>query len=68
MHSARQMLAKNGFDVLDARYRNIVPLHQASRVVPTARIPLVRRVSDVVTAVPGLRRLSTNVELVAVRR
>lgn len=68
MHSARQMIAKNGFDVLDARYRNIVPLHQASRVVPKARIPLVRRVSDVVTAVPGFRRLSTNVELVAVRR
>lgn len=68
MHSARQMISKNGFDILDARYRNILPLHQASKVVPRARIPLVRRVSDALTATPGLRRLSTNVELVAVRR
>ena len=68
LHSARQMIAKSGFEVMEARHRNLFPLHTLSRRVPPRRAPLVRAASDAMTRVPGLRELATNVEVVALRR
>jgi SAM-dependent methyltransferase len=68
LHSARQMIAKSGFEVLEAQHRNMFPLHTLSKRIADVRAPLVRRISDALSSVPGLRGLATNVELVARRR
>jgi SAM-dependent methyltransferase len=64
---AREAATRHGFDVLDVRYANMLPL--------TLDHPLATRLAGAIWGanrllgrVPGLNRLATNVELDAVRR
>lgn len=67
-HSITQMVSKAGFDISYAAHRNVVPLHRMSKLIPARRGGLVRKLSDVVTSIPGIRALATNIELIATKR
>jgi ubiquinone/menaquinone biosynthesis C-methylase UbiE len=67
-HTARQMIQKSGFDVLSAQYRNMVPLRATGHLLHGHGTSQVRAVSDALAAVPLVRNLATNVEVVARRR
>lgn len=64
---ARALLEGAGFRVLRAQHRNMFPLKHAGRVVPPRFHSRLRDISDVLSATPGLRRLSTNVEVIGVK-
>lgn len=65
LHSAVQMIDKSGYDVLESGYRNAFPLRATGRLLKGRGVRQVRRLSDAVTNVPGLRQVATNVEVVA---
>jgi len=67
-HSATQMIAKSGFEVVGARYRNMFPLRETGRLLRGRGVRQVRAVSDALSSVPLVRNLATNVEVIAVRR
>lgn len=66
-HSICQMVAKAGFDINYSAHRNVLPLHRMSKVIPERHAALVRRLSDVVTSIPGARAIATNIELIATK-
>ena len=65
--SARELHERHGYDVLKVRYANMLPLTVPGRLTTTLA-PLIWAVNRILARVPGLNRLSTNVELVARRR
>ena len=67
-HSISQMLGKAGFDLGYAAHRNWFPLHRLSSIVDERYADRFRRMSDLITSTPGLRALSTNIELIATKR
>lgn len=64
LHSARQMIAKAGFDVLDAQYRNMLPASAASRILPPKLHPAARAMSNALSRVPVANLIATNVEVI----
>jgi len=64
LFSARQMVAKSGFDVLDARYRNMLPARAASKLLPERSHGAARKVSDVLSRIPLVQLVATNVEVI----
>lgn len=66
LRHGRDMLESAGFGILREGYRNMFPLKQTGRVVPRQHHAKVRAVSDVLSSIPVLRRLATNVEFVCV--
>ena len=67
-HSISQMIGKAGFDLGYAAHRNWFPLHRLSSIVDERYADRFRRMSDLITSTPGLRALSTNIELIATKR
>ena len=65
--SARELLERHGYEVLEVRYANMLPLTVPGRLTTTLA-PLIWAVNRILARVPGLNRLATNVELVARRR
>lgn len=67
LHSARQMIDKAGYDVVEAGHRNMLPLRQTNRLLRGRHLSQARAVSDAMSRVPGLRLGATNVEVIARR-
>ncbi|WP_446664555.1 class I SAM-dependent methyltransferase [Flexivirga sp. B27] len=65
LHSGRQMIAKSGFDVLEAQYRNMLPASATSRIIPQKFHHTARAFSDVLSRVPIANLIATNVEVIA---
>jgi len=65
--SARAALEEAGFAVAELRRANMLPLTIPGRLV-TIATPLIWAVNRLLSRVPGLNALATNVEAVAVRR
>lgn len=61
---AKELFRRHGFDVLDARLANMLPLAIPGRTTDALGKPI-WRTSNGLARIPGLRRLATNVELVA---
>jgi 2-polyprenyl-3-methyl-5-hydroxy-6-metoxy-1,4-benzoquinol methylase len=64
--SARALFERHGFEVLEVRYMNMLPLLLTADWARTAVEPI-WRLNRALSGVPGLRLLATNVELVARR-
>jgi ubiquinone/menaquinone biosynthesis C-methylase UbiE len=64
---AREAAARHGFDVLDVRYANMLPLTVDHPLAARLAGP-VWTVNRLLSRVPGLNRFATNVELDAERR
>lgn len=62
--TAVDMFRRHGFDVVDARLANMLPLAIPGRVTDALGAPI-WRTSNGLSRLPGLKRLATNVELVA---
>ena len=62
--SARALFERHGFEVVEARYANMLPLLLTGEWVRAAEKPI-WRLNQALSRVPGLRLLATNVELVA---
>ncbi len=65
VHSAVLLLDVCGFQVVEAGTRNILPLTQLGRRLAPARATRVWQLNNRMAQVPGLRLLSTNVDVVA---
>ena len=66
MPTARALLERHGYEVLEIRYANMLPLTIPGRL--TTRLgPVIWAVNKLLARVPGLNRLATNVELLARR-
>lgn len=65
--TAVDMFRRHGFDVVDARLANMLPLAIPGRVTDALAAPI-WRTSNGLARIPGLKRLATNVELVATAR
>ncbi len=63
---ARALVARHGFEVIEARRANMLPLSLTPRWLQVFG-PLIWWLNRALTHVPGLNRLATNVELVARR-
>ncbi len=63
--SARQLLARHGYEVVELRYANMLPLTLTGRVA-TAMAPAIWAANRGLGRVPLLNRFATNIELVAV--
>jgi SAM-dependent methyltransferase len=63
---ARGLLVLHGFSVTEARYANMLPLTLPGRLARAMAVPI-WRVNRGLSAIPGLNRYATNVELVARR-
>jgi SAM-dependent methyltransferase len=64
LSSARGLLERHGYDVLELRHANMLPLTLPGRAA-TRLAPAIWRANRALAAVPGLNRAATNVELVA---
>ena len=62
--SAVDLVRRHGFEVIEARRSNMLPLAVTGRATDALAAPI-WRASNGLARVPGLNRLSTNVELVA---
>ena len=62
--SAQTLLVRHGYEVLEARYANMLPLTLTGRVA-TVAAPAMWAVNRGLARVPLLNRIATNVELVA---
>jgi SAM-dependent methyltransferase len=62
--SARSLLVRHGFTVEEARYANMLPLTLTGAAADRAGTA-VWRANRALSAIPGLNRLATNVELIA---
>jgi SAM-dependent methyltransferase len=67
LESARDLLARRGFAVREARYANMLPLTLPGPLAARLAGPL-WAVNRALARIPGLNRLATNVELIAERR
>lgn len=65
--SAVALVERHGFDVVDGRYMNMLPLTLSGERFARLTGPWMGA-NAVISRAPGLRRLATNVELVAIRR
>ena len=65
--SAQALIASKGFAVFESRYMNMLPLMSVSRRVPERYLSLVDKANRGLSAIPGLNRTATNVELVAIK-
>lgn len=64
LESASELVRDHGFDVLETRFANMLPLGVPGRATDVLRGPI-WHASNGLSRVPGLNRLATNVELVA---
>ncbi len=62
--SARRLFERHGFEVLEARYANMLPLLLTADWARATEEPI-WRLGRALSCVPGLRLLATNVELIA---
>lgn len=62
--SAVELFERHGYEVLDARYANMLPLTLPGELARRLA-PVIWRASRLLSAVPGLRRLATNVQVIA---
>jgi SAM-dependent methyltransferase len=62
--TARELLERHGYEVLEIRYANMLPLTLPGRVAGRLA-PVIWAANRLLARVPGLNRLATNVELVA---
>jgi SAM-dependent methyltransferase len=65
--SARAIFEGNGFDVLEARRINVLPLTLPGRAATVAS-PAIWRANRALSRVPGLNAVATNIEVVAQSR
>ena len=61
---ARDLVTRHGYAVQESRYANMLPLTVGGRLAGVLA-PVIWGVSRVLSRVPGLNRLATNVELIA---
>ncbi len=64
LDSARALLERHGYQVLELRYANMLPLTLPGRAA-TKLAPAIWGANRALATVPGLHRLATNVELIA---
>ena len=64
--TARALLERHGYEVLEIRYANMLPLTIPGRLT-TKLGPVIWAVNKLLARVPGLNRIATNVELIARR-
>lgn len=64
--SARALIEAAGFAVVESRYMNMLPLMSVSRRVPDGYLSWVDKINRGLSALPGVNRAATNVELVAI--
>lgn len=62
--SAREIFERHGFDVLEARLTNMLPLTLPGRTA-TAAAPAIWRANRALSRVPGLNVVATNVDVIA---
>ena len=66
VRTARELMERHGYEVLDIHYANMLPLTVPGRLTTTLA-PVIWAVNRLLARVPGLNRLATNVELLARR-